>query len=102
MMITTIYGINLLIYKYIPPFIGEAIKNDPELDHNFSGILCTHYGELNQKRLTIVKHQINIIQHSLHNYIIVPIVKSNFSCMKCRKLWDSHFDCLFTSFASYF
>ena len=28
-------------------FNDEAIKNDPELDHKFSGVLCTHYGELN-------------------------------------------------------
>ena len=25
----------------------EAIKNDPELDNNFNGVLCTHYGKLN-------------------------------------------------------
>ena len=29
-------------------FNDEAIKNDPELDHNFSGVLCTHYGEINK------------------------------------------------------
>ena len=23
------------------------VKNDPELDQNISGVLCTHYGKLN-------------------------------------------------------
>ena len=30
------------------------------------------------------------------------MMKSDFSCMKYKKLSDDHFDCMFTSFASYF
>ena len=33
--------------KSLNPLTTRAIKNDPELDHNFSCVLCTHYGELN-------------------------------------------------------
>ena len=27
--------------KYTKPFDDEAVKNRPELDQNFSGVLCT-------------------------------------------------------------
>ena len=40
----------LLVTVNIEPAITKFNEIDPELDHNFSGVLCTHYGELHQTK----------------------------------------------------